>query len=52
MLLLDEIEDEARWDAAFGGSQDFLGQLASEAMDEHEAGRTRDPDPNALGGEG
>ena len=48
-LLLDEIEDEARWDAAFAGSQDVLASLAAEAMEEHRAGETEDLDPDALG---
>ena len=50
-LLLEEIEDEARWDAAFAGSQDLLSQMAAEAMEEHRAGRTRDLDPDTLGRE-
>ena len=48
-LLLDEIEDDARWDAAFAQSQDALAALAARAMDEHEAGETEDLDPDALG---
>ncbi|MEM1042053.1 MAG: hypothetical protein AAGI91_05430 [Bacteroidota bacterium] len=48
-LLLEEIEDEARWDAAFAGSQDLLSQMAAEAMEEHRAGETRDLDPDTLG---
>lgn len=30
-LILDEIEDEARWDAAFAASPDLLEKLAREA---------------------
>ena len=30
-LILEEIEDEARWDAAFARSHDVLEQLAAEA---------------------
>ncbi|MEM1117539.1 MAG: hypothetical protein AAF845_01415 [Bacteroidota bacterium] len=48
-LLLDEMEDEARWDAAFAGSQDVLAALAAEAMEEHQAGETQDLDPDTLG---
>lgn len=29
-FILDEIEDEARWDAAFAGSPDVLERLAAE----------------------
>ncbi len=48
-LLLEEIEDEAQWDAAFADSQDLLARMAAEAMEEHRAGQTRDLDPDALG---
>ena len=48
-LLLAEIEDDARWDASFAGSQDVLSALAAEAMEEHRAGEAEDLDPDALG---
>lgn len=48
-LLLEEIEDEARWDDAFARTQDTLAALAAEAMDEHRAGETEDLDPDTLG---
>jgi hypothetical protein len=48
-LLLEEIEDEDRWDTAFADSQDLLARMAAEAMEEHHAGRTRDLDPDTLG---
>ena len=41
-LLLDEMQDEARWDAAFARSQDMLAGMAAEAMEEYRAGETRD----------
>ena len=50
-ILLDELEDEARWDASFAKSQDVLAALAAEAMAEHRAGETRDLDPETLGRE-
>lgn len=52
-LLLDEIADEGLWDDAFARpeSHDALARLASEAMAEHRAGKTRDLDPEALGRE-
>lgn len=48
-LLLDEIEDDARWDASFARSADALTALAAEAMVEHRAGETEDLDPDTLG---
>lgn len=47
-MLLEEIEDEARWDAAFAGSQDLLARMAAEAMAEHRAGQTRDLNTERL----
>jgi hypothetical protein len=40
-LVLAEIEDERRWDEAFAGSQEKLADMASEAVAEHKAGKTR-----------
>ena len=37
-LILEEMEDEARWDAAFARSHDVLSKLAAEAMEEDRAG--------------
>ena len=48
-LLLDEIEDDARWDASFAKSKSILSTLAAEAMEEHRAGETEDLDPDTLG---
>ena len=48
-LLLDGIEDDARWDASFAKSEGALSALAAEAMEEHRAGDTEDLDPDALG---
>ena len=33
-IILDELEDEARWRASFGASQDTLVRLAGEAKQE------------------
>ena len=33
-LIMEELKDEARWDAAFAGSHDVLEQLAAEAEDD------------------
>jgi hypothetical protein len=48
-LVLDEIEDDTRWDVAFATSQDVLAMLAAEAAEEHRRGETKDLDPDALG---
>jgi len=39
--LLDELIAEERWSQAFAGSQDVLGRLAREAIEEHRQGKTR-----------
>ena len=46
--LLAELEAEARWDELFADSQDFLAQMADEALAEHHAGRTKVLDPEQL----
>ncbi|NOT02255.1 MAG: hypothetical protein HOP29_16735 [Phycisphaerales bacterium] len=46
--LLDELKSERRWDDAFAESQDGLGKLAAEAIEERRAGRTRPLDPDSL----
>ncbi|YAF95186.1 MAG: hypothetical protein AB3A66_21835 [Nodularia sp. CChRGM 3473] len=47
-LILEELEDEVRWDESFSKSQDVLAQLAAAAMVEHRAGKTQDLDPEKL----
>ncbi len=47
-IILEEIADEERWDAAFAGSQDGLAKLASQAMEEYRAGQTEELDPETL----
>jgi hypothetical protein len=47
-MILEELEDEIRWDDAFAGSQDALGLLAAEAMVEYRAGKTKELDPETL----
>lgn len=39
-IILDELEDEQKWDEAFAASQDQLAKLADEALQEFEAGKT------------
>lgn len=48
MLILEELEDEARWDKAFARSQDALAKLAAEAMAEDRAGETQELEPETL----
>lgn len=47
-LVLDEIEDEARWDEAFAHSHDALARLAEEALEEDRAGKTQVLDPDTM----
>ncbi|WP_089726616.1 hypothetical protein [Candidatus Thiosymbion oneisti] len=47
-IILEEIEDEVRWDQAFANSQDMLAKLASEAMEEDRAGKTQELDLGRL----
>jgi hypothetical protein len=46
--VLDEIESEKKWDDLFAESEDFLAQLATEALREEEQGTTTELDPNRL----
>jgi hypothetical protein len=46
--ILDELEDEARWDVAFADSLPQLEKLGKEALEDYQAGRTRDLDPDEL----
>ena len=47
-LILEEIEDEARWDAAFARSPDLLERMAAEADEEDRQGLTQELDPDSL----
>lgn len=47
-IILDEIEDERRWDEAFSRSPDVLAKLAGSAMAEYRAGKTQELDPETL----
>ena len=40
-LILDELEDERRWDQSFASSQDQLSSLAAKARDDIRKGRVR-----------
>ncbi|MEW6492562.1 MAG: hypothetical protein AB1589_08645 [Cyanobacteriota bacterium] len=48
VFILEELEDEARWDRAFSQSQDMLAKLAAEALAEDQAGNTQELDPETL----
>ena len=47
-LILEEIEDERRWDESFARSPNLLAKLAAEAMVEYRAGKTQELDPEML----
>ena len=46
--ILEELEADERWEAAFARSQNALERLADEALEEHRTGRTEPLDPDAL----
>jgi hypothetical protein len=47
-LILEEIEEEKRWDQSFARSPDLLAKLATEAMTEYREGKTQELDPETL----
>jgi hypothetical protein len=47
-LILEELEDDQRWDESFARSSDLLAKLAAEAMAEYHAGETQKLDPETL----
>ena len=47
-IILDELEDERRWDEAFARSADKLAALAREARVERRRGETQPLDPDKL----
>ena len=47
-LILDELEDETKWDTAFASSPNLLANLAAEAMAEYQAGQTQALNPETL----
>ena len=46
--LLEELEAERKWNRAFAGSEDILGQLADEAIEAHRQGKTTPLDIDKL----
>lgn len=47
-IILDELEDEQRWDESFSRSSGILAKLAASAMAEYRAGETQELDPETL----
>jgi hypothetical protein len=47
-IILEELEDDARWKKAFSKSQDALAKLAAEAIEEDRKGQTKELDPDLL----
>ncbi len=47
-IILDELEDERRWDELFSRSPGILAKLAASAMAEYRAGKTQELDPEML----
>ncbi len=47
-IILEELEDEDRWEQVFAKSQDALAKLAAEAMEEDRKGETKELDPDSL----
>lgn len=46
--ILDELEDESRWDRAFAASLPQLEKLGKQALEDYRAGRTRELNPDEL----
>jgi hypothetical protein len=47
-LILEELEEEPRWDESFARSPSLLAKLAAEAMAEYRAGKTQELNPETL----
>ena len=47
-MILEELQDDLRWDRAFASSPDVLAKLAASAMAEYRAGKTQKLDPETL----
>ena len=46
--LLEELEDEKKWEKEFSESEDVLNQLADEALAAHRKGKTKPMDFDRL----
>jgi hypothetical protein len=49
-MILEELEEDRRWDEALSRSPDTLAQLAAIAMAEYHAGKTQELEPETLSG--
>jgi hypothetical protein len=47
-MILEELENNLRWDKLFSRSPNSLAKLADAAMGEYHAGRTQELDPEKL----
>lgn len=47
-MILEELQDDLKWDRAFANSPDVLAKLAASAMAEYRAGKTQKLDPETL----
>lgn len=47
-LILDELEDDQRWEESFASSGDMLAKLGAEAIAEYQAGKTEELNPETL----
>lgn len=47
-IILEELEEERRWEKTFNDSEDALAKLAAEAMTEYRSGQTQELDPETL----
>jgi hypothetical protein len=47
-MILEELEEDLRWDEAFSRSPDSLAKLAATALAEYHAGETQELDPETL----
>ena len=47
-MILDALDDEARWSASFARSQDVLATMADDALAEHKRGLTQKLDPEKM----
>ncbi len=46
--ILDELKSEERWAKLFEKSQDLLGKMADEALQEHQEGKTKPLNPDEI----
>ena len=47
-IILEELEDDLRWERSFASSPDALAKLAASAMAQYRAGKTQELDPETL----